>query len=88
MNVTNKGESAASFYCQVAALVQVCLVTFNHKISNNSATTETTEKISTDLESFEFWNFFDAFLTEFKNCHILLIKISHRFLATIRLFNG
>jgi hypothetical protein len=54
----NEGISAASFCHQVAALVPNMFCSFylvkNHKIANNSATTETKEKISTYLESIEF----------------------------------
>ncbi len=50
-------ESAASFCCQVAALVPDMFCNFylaqNHKIADNSATTEATEKISADLDSLE-----------------------------------
>jgi len=60
----------------------------NHKIANNSATTEAREKTSTYLESLEFKKFFDVCLTKFENYPILLNKISHRFLAEIRLFSG
>jgi len=53
-----EGISAASFCCQVAALVPDMFYNFylvkNHKIANNSATTEAREKISTCLESLEF----------------------------------
>jgi hypothetical protein len=58
LNSNNEGISAASFCGQVAALVLDMFGNFylvkNHKIANNSATTEATEKISTDLESLEF----------------------------------
>jgi hypothetical protein len=52
------GKSAASYCCQVAALVPdmfcyFCVVK-NHKIVNNSATTEAREKIRTYLESLDF----------------------------------
>jgi hypothetical protein len=54
----NEGKSAASFCCQVAALVPDMFCNFyfakNQKIGNSSATTEAKEKISTDLESLEF----------------------------------
>jgi hypothetical protein len=54
----NEGKSAASFCRQAAALVPVMLCNLhlvkNHKIANNSATTEAREKISTDLKSLEF----------------------------------
>jgi hypothetical protein len=44
----NEGKSAASFYCQVAALVKDMFCNFyyvkNHKIAYNSATTEAREK--------------------------------------------
>jgi len=44
----NEGKSATSFCCQVAALVLDMFCNFylvkNHKIANNSATTEAREK--------------------------------------------
>ncbi len=49
----------------------------NHKIADNSATTEAREKISTYLESLEFQKNFAACLTKFENYQILLNKISH-----------
>jgi hypothetical protein len=49
----NEGESGASFFCQVAALVPAMFCNFylvkNHKIADNSATTEAREKMSTYL---------------------------------------
>ncbi len=57
----------------------------NHKTANNLATTEAREKISTYLESLEF---FDIGLTEFRNNQILLHKIIHQFLETTKLFSG
>jgi hypothetical protein len=54
----NEGISAANFSCQVAALVPDMFCNFylmkNHKISNNSASNEAREKISTDWESLKF----------------------------------
>ncbi len=45
---SNVGKSAASFCCQVAALVRDMFCNFylvkNHKIANNSATPEAKEK--------------------------------------------
>jgi hypothetical protein len=58
----------------------------NHKISKNSTTAKAREKISTDLESLEFYKFFDACFTKFKKNQILLNKISHRFLLATKLF--
>jgi len=76
----------------VAALVPDMFCNFylakNHKIANNSATTEAREKISTDLESLEFKSFFDAYLTKFKKLPIFLNKISHIFLVPDKLFIG
>ncbi len=46
----------------------------NHKIANNSTTTEAREKVRKDLESLEFYKFADVGFTKFKNNHILLIK--------------
>ncbi len=56
----------------------------NHTIANNSAIFEAEEKISTDLESLEFY----ACLTKFENYQILLDKISHIFLLATKLFSG
>ncbi len=81
-----EGEKAASFCHQVTALVRDMFCNFylvkNHKIANNSATTEAREKISTDLESLEFQKFFDIGLTIFQNNQILHNKISHIFHLT------
>jgi hypothetical protein len=57
----------------------------NNKIAKHSTTTKAKEKISTDLESLEF---FDVCLTKFENNQILLNKISHVFLLTTKLFTG
>jgi hypothetical protein len=56
-------------------VLQLLLVK-NHKVANNSATTKAREKISTYLESVEFYKFFDACLTKFKSNLILLNKIT------------
>ncbi len=54
-----RGDSAASFCCQVAALVPEMFSSFylvkNHKIANKSTTTKAREKTSTDLESLQFF---------------------------------
>jgi hypothetical protein len=47
----------------------------NHKIANSSTTTKATEKISTDLKSLEFKNFFDECLTKIKHSQNLLNKL-------------
>ncbi len=68
---------------------QICFATFlakNHQIAKNSTITKAMEKISTDYRSIEFWEFLYACLTKFKNNQILLNKISHRILLTIKLF--
>ncbi len=57
-------------------------------MAKNSATTEATEKINTYLESLELEKNFDVCLNKFENYQILLNKISHRFLATTKLFSG
>jgi hypothetical protein len=44
----------------------------NCENANNLATTEAREKLSVDLESFEFYKFIDASMTKFKNNQILL----------------
>ncbi len=54
----------------------------NRKITNNSTIAKARVKISADLESLEFYKFFDVCLTKFKNYPILPNKISHRFLLT------
>ncbi len=54
---TNQDKSAARFCNQIAACVPDMLRNFylvkNHKIANNSATTEARKKISKGLESLE-----------------------------------
>jgi hypothetical protein len=60
----------------------------SHKITKNSTTIKAREKISTDLESLEFQNFFDVCVTKFKNNQVLPNNISHRFLLTTKLFTG
>jgi hypothetical protein len=76
----------------VAAWVPVVSCDFylekNHKIADNSMTFKRREKISTDLESVEFYKCFDVSLDKFENNQILLYKISHRFLVTNKLFIG
>jgi hypothetical protein len=73
----------------VAALMTDVFCNFylvkNHKIANNSATTKLEKKISTYLESLEF---FDVCLTKMENNQILLNKISGRFLVKTKLFSG
>ncbi len=88
----NEGKSAASFCCQVAAwftymFFNFCLVK-NHKITKNSTAAKAREKISTDLESFEFKKYFDVCLAKLKYNQILLNNISHIFLLTTKLFTG
>jgi hypothetical protein len=84
--------SAASFCHQVVAWFPDMFCNFylvkNHQIANNSTTTKASKKISADLESLEFYKFFDVHLTKFKHDQILLNKISHRFLLTTKLFTG
>jgi hypothetical protein len=88
-NYINEGKSAASFCHLVAAVVTDMFCNLylvkNHKIANNLATTEAREKISTFLESLEFFN---VCLTKFENYQISLNKISRRFLVTTKLFGG
>jgi hypothetical protein len=66
-NICNKGESAASFCCQMATWFQDLLCNFyfmeNHKIAKNSTPPKGGEKISTDLKSLELKKFFDVCLT-------------------------
>jgi hypothetical protein len=58
MAVKNEGESAASFYRQMAALFPAMFcysyLVKNHKIVKNSTTNKAREK-STDLESLELY---------------------------------
>ncbi len=51
----------------------------NHKIADNSTTTEDREKVRKDFESLEFYKFVDVGFTKFKNIHILLIKLDTNF---------
>ncbi len=60
----------------------------NHKIANNSATTEAREKVTTYLQSVQFKKFFNVCFAKFKNYQILLNRISRRFLLTTKLFIG
>jgi hypothetical protein len=60
----------------------------NHKIASNSVNTEAGEKISADLESFEFLKKIVVRLTKYENYQILIHKIGHRFLVTIKLLSG
>jgi hypothetical protein len=46
------------------------------------------KKINTDLVTLGFQNYFVTCLTKFENCHILLNKISHRFLVTVSYLGG
>jgi hypothetical protein len=39
----------------------------NHKIANNAVTDKAKKHISTDLESLEFYTFFDVCLAKFKS---------------------
>jgi hypothetical protein len=59
-----------------------CLKLNNHQMSKSS------ETVSADLESLEFYKNFDVCLTKFKNNLIVLNKISHSFLLTTNLFTG
>ncbi len=59
--VINEGKSDTIFCHQVAAWVPDMFCNFylvkSHKIADSSATTEAREKLSTDLESVEFYIF-------------------------------
>jgi hypothetical protein len=48
----------------------------SHKIADNSTTTKAREKISTDLESAEFWNFFDMCCTKLETIKFYLAKLA------------
>jgi hypothetical protein len=54
---SNEGKSTASF-CQMAATFPYkFLYVKNQKITKNSITPKAREKMSTNWESLEFWNF-------------------------------
>ncbi len=73
----------------MAALVpDMFYILKNHKIVNNSATTEAREEISTYLETLNFYKFLDTCLTKFENYQNLLNKISHKFLVATKLLSG
>ncbi len=89
--VAQWGGISCQFFRQVAALFPDMFCNFylvkNHKIAKkNSTTIKASTKISTYLESLEFYNFFGVCLTKFKSNQILFNKISHRFLLTTKLF--
>ncbi len=71
MLMTNWVKVAASFCHQVAAWLSDMLCNFylvkNHKTANHFATAEAREKISTFLESLEY---FDIGVTKFRNNQI------------------
>jgi hypothetical protein len=50
-----------------------------HNIANYSVTTEGREKISADLELFEFKENFDAYWSKFKNKKKFLFKLATDF---------
>ncbi len=81
--LSNEGKSAASFCRQVAAWFPDMFCNFyllkNPKIAKNSTATKARDKISTDLKSLEFYNFFDICLTTFKNNQISLNKLATDF---------
>ncbi len=64
----NEEKSAASFCRPLAAWFPDMFSNFyvvkNHKFAKNSMTAKSREKISTDLKSSEFQEFFDAYLTK------------------------
>ncbi len=72
--------SRESVCCQGVILVPDMFYNFylvkNHKIASHSLTTEAREKISTYLESLEFYKFFDVCLTKFENYQVLVVKLS------------
>ncbi len=76
-----EGKSVASFCHQVAAWVPDMFCNFyfvkNHKIVKNSRTTKARVKISTDLESFKFYNFYACIIKRvswFKSSLLLRIQ--------------
>jgi hypothetical protein len=68
---------------QVAAWVPDMICNFyqvkNHKLINNATTSKAIEKITTDLESIYFYNFFGACLTKSRNNQILHKKLATNF---------
>ncbi len=72
--------SAASFFCKVAAwfpdMLNNSYLVKIHKIVNFSATTEAREKLSTNIETLEFYKTFNVCLTKFESNQILPIKIN------------
>ncbi len=56
----------------------------NHKIANNSTTTQARK--NTDLDSLEFLKYFDVCLAKFKNDPTLFNKIGCQFLGMNKLF--
>jgi hypothetical protein len=88
----NEGKSAASYYRQVAAWVQVIFYSFNlvknHKTAKNLTTTNAREKNKNRFGILRILVIFYIYFTKFKNNQILLNKISHRFLMTTKLFTG
>ncbi len=89
---SNQDKSAARFCCQVAAWVPDMFFNFylvkSHKIVVNSPTIEARVRISADLESLDFYNFFDVCLLKFENDQILLNLISYIFLVKTKLLRG
>ncbi len=85
----NEAISAASFLRQVVPdMFCYFYIVKNHKNAIYSATTEAREKITTYLESLEFYKKFHVCLTKFKNYQILHNKISHRFIVASKLLSG
>jgi hypothetical protein len=88
---SNKGESAASFCCQMAAwhpdmFCNFYLVKMHKIVKNQTALKLEKKKISRDLESLEIQKNFNVHLTKFKNNEILLDKVSNRNPLKIKLF--
>ncbi len=67
--------SADSFFCKVAAwfpdMFNNSYLVKIHKIVNYLAITEGREKISTDIETLEFYKTFNVCLNKFESNHIL-----------------
>jgi hypothetical protein len=59
----------------------------NHKLANNSATTEARKNMH-KFGILAILEFFDVCLTKFEKYQILLNEIWHRFLVTTKLFSG
>jgi hypothetical protein len=85
----NSDKSVGSFSCQVAAWVAIMFCNFylvkNHKIANNSTSAGAREKLSTDLESLEFY--YCLMCLTLKN-QIVCSKNSHKYILSAKVLCG